>query len=419
MVKGKRTLLICALVVILCCVYANLFRATAAAQPVSGSGVPEAILYIKARQNSDGGFSEPGASSDPTTTSWALLAGSAQGEEPLNWQSSGAYPKQYLTSQAGSIRKLKDIELIALAITEAGGDPRNAAGIDLVSLGKANIASNGKIGADIAEHCWGMLFLNAAGETVPAKCTEWLVEQQRQDGGWGESDKVLVQDTGLAIEALTSTGEETGESLDAALKMLKARMNGDGGFKGPSKTSDAQTTSWAVRAITAAGEDPSSQGWSFHGNNPISFLNSLQSADGHFQYSKGVESQPAVTTAMASIALAGVDSSQDTSGDSPTAVDAGSAVAGDLGTAGADISRQGSSSSGSVGGPNVQVKVLKGPSSGAVGSVSGATGFWLFLTICAIYLGLLLVLVAAVCILVQRPRPPRGLWDDTQQYPGE
>ncbi len=124
--------------------------------------------------------------------------------------------------------------MIALAITEAGGDPRNAAGIDLVSLGKANIASNGKIGADIAEHCWGIIFLSAAGETVPAKCTEWLVQQQRQDGGWGESDKVLVQDTGLAIEALTATGEKTQDKLDAAIKLLRGRINSDGGFKGPS-----------------------------------------------------------------------------------------------------------------------------------------------------------------------------------------
>jgi prenyltransferase beta subunit len=371
--------------------------------PVKGQGATEAVAYIKARQNSDGGFSEPGESSDPTTTSWALLAGASVDEQPLAWKSSGADPAQYLTGKAGSIRNFKDIELIALAITEAGGDPRNAAGIDLVSLGTANIANNGKIGTDIAEHCRGLIFLAAAGESVPVKCTEWLVQQQRQDGGWGESDRVLVQDTGLAVEALIASGEETQDKLDAAVKLLKGKINSDGGFNGPSAVSDAQTTAGVVRAMQAQGEDLSSDAWSFHGNTPISFLNSLQVSDGHFQYSKGVESQPAVTTAMVVTAVAGGQFPLDETSGSSTTGDTGSSTAGNLGTAGADISSQSSSGSDNGTAPGVRVGVLKGPSSGAEGSTSGATGFWLFLIICAIYLGLLIVLVAVVGILVRRP----------------
>jgi len=431
-----RTVIICAVVLswgFACAT--SVETAPAAAEPGYGGGAPQAIAYLKGRQNSDGGFSEPGASSDPTTTSWVLLAGASAGEKPLNWKSSGADPAEYLVSNAGSIRDFKEIALIALAITKAGGDPRNAAGIDLVSLGKANIAKSGKIGTDLSEHCRGILFLSAAGESVPAKCTEWLVQQQRQDGGWGESNRVLVQDTVLALEALAAAKEQTRERTDAALKLLRERINSDGGFKGSSGKSDAQTTSGVVRAITALGQDPSSKKWSFHGNNPLSFMNSLQAADGHFQYSKGVESQPAVTTAMVATALSGGqsqqdnsdkstkdnpdDSSPDTSNEPSTNSDAddGSSTPGNLGTTGADIARRSGVSKDSAIGPNVKVGVLDGPSSGVEGSLTGATGFWLFLIICAVYLGMLVVLVSVVGILVRKPGWPPGPANGADRYP--
>jgi prenyltransferase beta subunit len=408
---------------------------SASAGTVYGGGAPQAVTYLKGRQNSDGGFSEPGAASDLTTTSWVLLAGVSTGEKPLNWMSSGADTTEYLLGSAGSVKDFNEIELIALAITKAGGDPRNAAGLDLVSLGKANISESGKIGSDLAEHCRGILFLAAAGESVSAKCTEWLVQQQRQDGGWGESNKVLVQDTALALEALAAAGEQTKKGTDAALKLLQERVNSDGGFKGPSGKSDAQTTSGVVRAVTALGQDPSSKKWSFHGNTPVSFLNSLQAADGHFQYSKGVESQPAVTTAMAATALSGGQSKQkdsdkstkdkndgsspDTSNEPSTTTDAdqGSSTPGSLGTEGADIARRSDVSNGTDVGRNVKVGVLDGPSSGAEGSLSGATGLWLFLVICAVYLGMLLVLVAVVGILVRKPEGPADSRTGSQHYP--
>jgi hypothetical protein len=53
-------------------------RALSDARPtgaIGGLGASEALTYIKANQNSDGGFSEPDAASDTLTTCWALIAG--------------------------------------------------------------------------------------------------------------------------------------------------------------------------------------------------------------------------------------------------------------------------------------------------------------------------------------------------------
>ena len=38
--------------------------------------------YVASRQQADGGFAEPGQSSDPSLTAWAVLGLSAAGREP-------------------------------------------------------------------------------------------------------------------------------------------------------------------------------------------------------------------------------------------------------------------------------------------------------------------------------------------------
>lgn len=389
-----------------------MLAASVACATAVDAGAQEALAYVRARQNADGGFSEPDVASDPRTTCWAVLSGASAGEDSMAWTKGGTGPEQYLAGAAASVTSLEDIELMTLALAEGGSDPTDVSGKDLVSLISASADGNGKIGADIKEHCWGIIALSAAGESLPPSATEWLVGQQRADGGWGVSDQVVVQDTALAIEALTAAGESTTDETDSALRFMQGRINGDGGFKGASQNSDVQTTSTVVRAIYAAGDDPESDSWSFHGNTPVGFLQSLQAADGHFQFSKGVESQPAMTTAMAVPAISAsffpltsgnADNSSDTTGE------AGGQA--DLGTAGAGMSLSGTQ--GTVGpGQGVQVNVQQGFLSGVTGSARGALNLWIFLVSCGIYAGLLLVVVVVVSVMSRprpRPRPP-AMW---------
>jgi len=386
------------------CVIALLFAlpATAAAQ-VAGYGSAEAVAYVRERQNADGGFGEPGASSDLRTTCWAVTAGVAAGEEPLSWTRSGDTPATYINSNAATTSALKDFELVALAVASAGGNPRAVAGRDLIALIKASTADDGKIGADIEEHCWGVIALAASGETIPPGSMEWLIGQQRADGGWGESDRVIVQDTALAVEALIAAEEDVQDSIDSALELLRGRMNADGGFSGAAGGSDAQATSAVIRALNAAGEDPSSEDWAFQGNNTRGYLESLQAGDGHFQFSRGVESQPVMTTSLATPAVEGeyfpLASSLEAVPEGQSGTEEGP------GTAGAGLSSVASSqvSPGNPGG--VSVKIARGPVSGATGTAGGSHALWLFLVVCGAY-AILLLLVAAVLSLLLRPNTP-------------
>jgi hypothetical protein len=337
-----------------------------------------------------------------------VIAGVAAGEEPLSWTRSGDNPATYINSNVATTSALKDFELVALALASAAGNPREVAGRDLIALIKASTAADGKIGADIEEHCWGVIALAASGETVPPGSMEWLVGQQRADGGWGESDKVIVQDTALAVEALIAAEEDVQDSIDSALELLRGRMNADGGFSGASKGSDAQATSTVIRALNAAGEDPSSENWAFQGNNSKGYLDSLQAGDGHFQFSKGVESQPVMTTSMATPAVKGeyfpLASSLEAVPEGQSGTERGSGP----GTAGAGLSAVASSQAGQGSPGGVSVKVAQGPASGATGTAGGALGFWLFLVACGAYTMLLLLVAAVLSILSRRNNPGTG-----------
>jgi hypothetical protein len=370
--------------------------------PPVAAGPAEALSYVKTRQAEDGGFAEPDSQSDWLTTCWAMLAGAGAGENVLEWKKGDRGPLEYLASQAGSLSRLEDIEMFALAVSEAGADPHDLGGEDLVALINAHVEDDGRIGDTIAQHCWGMIALSAAGESNPPGSTGWLVENQRADGGWGESDEVVTADTGLAVEALVAVGERDNAAVETAMTFLRGRMGPEGGFAGPSGRPETPLTSSVVRAIYAASQDPSSDKWSSHGSDPIAFIGSMQSGDGRVQYAEGVESQPALTTAVAAVALQGrhfpfgvVDGTDTRSGGQR-----------DLGTMGANMVP------GEAAVPGTTVESLS-PSArtdleaqGGASSRGTFSGLWLFLMICGAYL-VALVASAIIASALYEPSPAR------------
>ena len=83
---------------------------------------------------------------------------------------------------------------------------------------------------------------------------------------------------------------------------LRGVQNGDGGFgQFDGRSSNAQSTAYAVQGLVAAGRSPGRFGKS--GRSPIAYLRARQNADGSVDYSSTAAQTPVWVTAQAVMAL--------------------------------------------------------------------------------------------------------------------
>ncbi len=113
-----------------------------------------------------------------------------------------------------------------------------------------------------------LLALDGAGAVPTKKAVDWLADQQCDDGSFAayRADAKATCDpkktspdinaTTLAVQALAAAGGR-GAAVGKAVDWLKAAQNKDGGWGyAPGSPSDANSTSLAIGALHAAGENP-------------------------------------------------------------------------------------------------------------------------------------------------------------------
>jgi hypothetical protein len=111
-----------------------------------------------------------------------------------------------------------------------------------------------------------------------------------------------VDDTGAVLQGLAAGGLRKSKAARRAVAFLKRAQTRDGGFpqmRGGS--SNAQSTSWAVQGLVAAGRKPGAV--KRKGHSPLSYLRSLQSKNGSIRYSRASAQTPVWVTAQALDAL--------------------------------------------------------------------------------------------------------------------
>jgi squalene cyclase len=153
---------------------------------------------------------------------------------------------------------------------------------------------------------------------VPGLALDHLKGLQQPDGGW-EWDTGWGSDTNstaLAIQSLAAAGEPAASPVIIdGLDYLEGAQNDDGGFPyspvSPWGTdSDTNSTAFVVQALLAAGDSPTDSRWLTYTNgitptNPISFLLSMQLADGSFEWQPGAGGDRQASTRQAITALLG------------------------------------------------------------------------------------------------------------------
>jgi hypothetical protein len=281
---------------------------TAYPYTTSDSEVASALDYLRSQQENSGRIDSF------ATSAWVVMAIAAAGEDPADWKV-GSHPSivDYLETSAGSASSANDYSRMILAIAAAGEDPTDFGGRDFVALLEAQ-HSNSQIGDDtlLNDDFWGVMGLIAAGEDPASSDTiqdglAFILANQNGDGGWswGVGSDSDVDDTTAAVMALIAAGENPASAaITDAIAYLATTQMANGGFDSWGST-NADTDSWGISALVAAGEDPAD--WeSGSGNNPVDDLLSFQQAGGAFYWQDGTPGMSAAkTTACAVIALLG------------------------------------------------------------------------------------------------------------------
>jgi ECF-type riboflavin transporter, S component/Squalene-hopene cyclase C-terminal domain/Prenyltransferase and squalene oxidase repeat len=273
------------------------------------SAKSKALKYIERAQNTDGGFGgAPRQSSSPLYTGWVTLGIAAAGENPRDMRRGKTTPVSYTRHHLPSTTSVGDLERTILALRAAGVSAASFGHRDLVAQLKALRESDASWDHLVDHTAFGILALRAGGASPASlhSSAVWLVQQQNADGGFGFGKKggaSDADDTGSSIQALVAVGRGRTAAVRKAVTYLRHAQNPDGGFgQLKSDSSNAQSTSWAVQGLVAAKVNPGSL--RRNGHTPISYITSLQQANGAVRYSRTSAQTPVWVTGQALTALA-------------------------------------------------------------------------------------------------------------------
>ncbi|KUK99479.1 MAG: Prenyltransferase/squalene oxidase [Methanoculleus marisnigri] len=197
--------------------------------------IQTSLDYLRNCQKDDGGFGEAGRESSPGTTSWAIMAAVAAGEDPRTWVKNGNSTIDYLRSMNDEILAkggTADIARTILTLVAVGEDPRTFSGTDYVTELKSRVKPDGQVGDHVYTTIWTIIALASVGEDTGAS-VRWLMAQQNADGGfpWTPGAESDPDDTGAALEALAAAGiSHDAAAVQNALAYLKGMQQESGGF---------------------------------------------------------------------------------------------------------------------------------------------------------------------------------------------
>jgi hypothetical protein len=237
--------------------------------------------YVAARQQSDGGFAEPGGRSDPALTAWAVLGLHAAGRQPL--RSPAAYLRE------ARITDSTDLALRILALRALGSDTS-----ELTARLERQRRPDGRIGSLVNSTAWAAIALDKPGPAT----IRYLLRAQHHSGGWSWAPRGAPDsnDTAAVLQAVRANGVR-GRPIRRGLAYLRRLTAPSGGVRlAPGRAPDAQSTAWAIQAYVAAGVRPPAR--------TFRFLASLRRSDGSYRYSRRYAVTPTFVTAQVLPALA-------------------------------------------------------------------------------------------------------------------
>jgi len=268
--------------------------------------------FLAAAQNADGGFGAArGQSSSELYSAWVAMGLAASGRDALSLRRGGRTVLDALRGEASSLQGPGDLERTILALRACGVSVRSLPGGDPVARLLRFRERDGSFGHLGNLTAFAILALRAAGDPAGAPVVNaaaaWLERQQEPDGGFGFGTRGAgsdVDDSAAVLQAIAITRARRATTLARASAFLIHAQNPDGGYpQQPGGASNAQSTSWAIQGLLAAGRDVTAvtrEG----SRSPLGYLESLIAPDGSVRYSRTGSQTPVWVTAQALTALA-------------------------------------------------------------------------------------------------------------------
>ena len=279
---------------------------------------PQALEWLKAQQNADGGFGTPESSMGATAD--VVLAAAAAGEDALVWSLGGGMSTlTYLETNVIAVKKAGETAKVIVALTATEVNPRRLGGVDLVDKLEGMIGDDGRIGGEgefLNEHAYAMIALRSAQRPVPSEAVQYLLDRQIEDGTWSWNGDTTAgsgdnNTAALAVLALIAAGVPADHpQIQKTIQHFRTQQNADGGFPyiSPSSygtDSDANSTAVVAWALRAAGEDPAGDDWKYQGQDGLSILDRLrafQNENGAFRWQDDEPADNLAATVQALIA---------------------------------------------------------------------------------------------------------------------
>ncbi|HMJ71748.1 MAG TPA: prenyltransferase/squalene oxidase repeat-containing protein [Solirubrobacterales bacterium] len=303
--------------------------AAGAPNPANRARLDSTIRYLQEAQNHDGGFGgASGRESGQGFSAWVALALAAAGVNPrCQARPGGVDAYSFLVDHfhKGLEEEIPypsipttAFERELMVVDASGTDPHSFAGYDLVKEILVRALPDGSFPyvpegrGEINDTIFAIVALDPIQEpeaqAAIQRAADWLIAQQDDDGGWSfevKGRRTEADMTGAAIQALRAAGRPDTEAERDGLQYLRAMQSSDSGFpEFPGEAeSNVASTAWAVQGIWSAGQDPET--WVKGGNDPLSYMASLQQPDGHIRWKASEDTNGVWMTAYVAPAFAG------------------------------------------------------------------------------------------------------------------
>lgn len=318
--------------IVFCTVIAVGPAAASAPSQTNRARLDSTIRYLQEAQNQDGGFGgTSGRESGQGFSAWVALALAAAGINPRCQAKPGgvdAYGFLVEHFHKGLEEEIPypsipttAFERELMVVDASATDPHSFAGYDLVKEILVRALPDGSFPyvpagrGEINDTVFAIVALapieEPEAQAAIQRAADWLIAQQDDDGGWSfevKGRRTEADMTGAAIQALRAAGRPDTEAERQGLRYLSAMQNPDGGFpEFPGEAeSNVASTAWAVQGIWSAGQDPEDPDtWVKGGNDPLSYMASLQQPDGHIRWKASEDTNGVWMTAYVAPAFAG------------------------------------------------------------------------------------------------------------------